>query len=223
MALKLGKGGGGLEGLSLAGKLAVGVLFVLMVGAAYFVVFYGEIESNIASQQQVLDGKLAELETAKADDRAYNKDLTDLERKKLVAVRQKKILPDQAETPSFLSTLQSVATISGIKLVEWAPQDQTPEAFYARVPMKLKLEGKFHQIAKFFNGVGQVDRIINMENITIKIDPAIASRKPDDKGAPQGEDAVNVHVDCLATAFRALQPGEGSTDRKKRRDRKGGK
>ena len=39
------------------------------------------------------------------------------------------------------------------------------QKFFARVPMKLTLPGKFHQIAKFFYGVGQLDRIINIENI----------------------------------------------------------
>ena len=176
-AIKLSKGGSGLDNLSLPGKLAIGVLMVAMVGAAYFVIFYGEIESNISSQEQLLTQKEAELDKAKQADRAYNRDLTELERKKQGARRQKKILPDEAETPSFLSTLQTVATISGIKLVSWEPQDEAAEAFYARVPMELKIEGKYHQIAKFFNGVGQVDRIINMENIVIRVDAATARKK----------------------------------------------
>jgi type IV pilus assembly protein PilO len=56
--------------------------------------------------------------------------------------------------------------------------------------MKVSLTGRYHQIAKFFNGVGQLDRVINMENISLT-DPK-----------PEGEDVV-VKVEALATAFRA--------------------
>ena len=42
---------------------------------------------------------------------------------------------------------------------------RSPQEFFAKVPMKLTLAGKFHQVAKFFYGVGQLDRIINIENI----------------------------------------------------------
>jgi type IV pilus assembly protein PilO len=67
-----------------------------------------------------------------------------------------------------------------------------PEQFYARVPMKLELRGRYHQIAKFFFGVGQLDRIINMENIAIT-DPQA-----------EGEDIV-IKAEALATAFRTLE------------------
>ena len=47
--LKLKGGGGGLESLNLVGKLLIGVMFVALVGVAYFVGFYGEIDSAIAA------------------------------------------------------------------------------------------------------------------------------------------------------------------------------
>jgi len=63
--------------------------------------------------------------------------------------------------------------------------------------MRLDLEGRYHQIAKFFYGVGQLDRIINMENITMS-NPRVVDK-----------DTV-VKVSTLATAFRALAADESS-------------
>ena len=63
--------------------------------------------------------------------------------------------------------------------------------------MKLALSGKFHQIAKFFNGVGQLDRIINIENISLK--------NPKVNG-----DEVDVDVECLATAFRSTKASDAA-------------
>ncbi len=75
------------------------------------------------------------------------------------------------------------------------------EEFYAKVPMKLTLIGKFHQVAKFFHGVGQLDRIINVEDIRIK-NPKVTG------------DEVQVEVECLATAFRSTRPGELAAKRR---------
>jgi len=57
--------------------------------------------------------------------------------------------------------------------------------------MKVTLVGRYHQVAKFFYGVGQLDRIINMENISLT-DPKL-----------QGDDVV-VKAEALATAFRSV-------------------
>jgi type IV pilus assembly protein PilO len=61
--------------------------------------------------------------------------------------------------------------------------------------MRIELSGRYHQVAKFFYGVGQLDRIINIENISLT-DPKQV-----------GEDIV-LKVEGLATAFRALELGE---------------
>ena len=206
--------GSSLDRLNLPGKIVVGLILVLMVGAAYFVVFYGDVESQIDTQRQALAAKRKELANAEKARAAYNKDLAEKSRREQLARKQKKILPDESESPAFLSTLQTVATISGIELTSWKPLDEQPAEFYAKVPMELELRGRYHQIAKFFHGVGQVDRIINMENIVVKI----PSRQ---KKADATDTAVEVEVECLATAFRALRSAEGgaAAGRKGRRGR----
>ena len=209
-----------LDRLSLPGKIAVGFILVLMVGAAYFVLFYGDVESSIASQRRVLVAKGDELQRAKEARAAYNKDLAEKSRREQLARKQKKILPDKSESPAFLSTLQTVATVSGVKLTSWKPLDEQPAAFYAKVPMELKLRGRYHQIAKFFYGIGQVDRIINMENIAVKL-PSKARLKSHEEDTV--DEGIEVEVECLATAFRALKSNEGGGTGKGKRQRRRGR
>ena len=87
-----------------------------------------------------------------------------------------------------------------------------PQEFFSKVPMKLTLKGRFHQVVKFFHGVGQQDRIINIENITIT-DPEVR------------DDDIYVKVEALATAFRTVEPStEDESEKDKRgRRKKGGK
>jgi len=219
MALKLKGGGSALENLSLPGKIAVGVVFFVLVGAAYFIIFYSDVEGEITSQTTRVSQLKRELEDAKKAKVAFNRDLTRKKRLELLVDRQKKILPDEAQTPAFLSTVQNVATISGVELRAWTPEDQKVEQFYARVPMSLTLGGKFHQIAKFFHGIGQVDRIINMENIAMEVVAPKGKGKKGDPRKSEVAEAVFVKVKCLSTAFRALQSSEQGKKKKGKRKR----
>jgi len=194
-------GGSSLDRLSPIAKLGVGFLFVFAVGVLYFVVFHGDLETEIEQAHNFehnLEAQLNQAETSKAE---YQKDLDEKTRREQLALEQKKVLPDDPETPAFLAALQGVATLSGVNLTSWSPIEEQPQEFYAKVPMKLTLIGKFHQVAKFFHGVGQLDRIINVEDIRIK--------------APKiNGDEVQVEVECLATAFRSSRPGDQAMKRR---------
>jgi type IV pilus assembly protein PilO len=183
--------------LPLIARIGVGVGALLLVGIAYFIIFYGDIESSIKAaqgQEQALRTGLAD---ARKNEFAYQKDLAELTDRQHRARELNKVLPVDTEYPAFLSAVQSVANISGIGLTAWAPQAEVNEQFYARVPMKVTLVGRYHQVAKFFYGVGQLDRIINMENISLT-DPKL-----------QGDDVV-VKTEALATAFRSLDESKAT-------------
>jgi type IV pilus assembly protein PilO len=186
----------GLEKLTLPAKFLIGGIVSALVGAGYYLVFYGELATKIEraeSQEHQLQRELAD---ARQNEQLYQRDLAELTDRQQRQNQLAKVLPSTTEYPAFLSSIQTVANVSGIALTSWAPEPERAEQFYARVPMNLSLEGKFHQIAKFFYGVGQLDRIINMEDISITT-PHLVDKD------------IVVKVTALATAFRALN----ATDR----------
>jgi type IV pilus assembly protein PilO len=91
--------------------------------------------------------------------------------------------------------VQQASNAAGIDLKGYAPLDEVTKDFYAKVPMKLEMTGKFHQIAKFAYELGKMDRIINVENIELTT-PTV-----------QGDEIV-LKARCLATAFHAVAPKE---------------
>ena len=218
--LQLKSGGSGLESLSIIGKTLVGLLFVAIFAAAYFIVFYSDVESALASQGRAKEAKAKELSKARDAKQAYNKDLAEKARREQLLQKQKKILPETAETGAFLQTLQNVATISGAKLTNWEPGDEATADFYAKIPMELQLEGKFHQVAKFFHGVSQADRIIDIENVQMEVIESKEKNKNAEQQLAGDEVQVSVKVKCLATAFRALRLEEAA---QKEDDKKGSK
>ncbi|MFZ5889989.1 MAG: type 4a pilus biogenesis protein PilO [Myxococcota bacterium] len=188
--------------LPLGAKVAVGVLMMALVGVAYYVIFYGELAGQIAgekSREGQLTGELSDVRKAEF---AFQKDLTELTERQQRQRELNKVLPTTSEYPAFLSAVQNVANVSGVALTAWAPNPEVPDKFYARIPMRVELSGRYHQIEKFFYGVGQLDRVINIENISLT-DPKIV-----------GEDLV-LKAEGLATAFRALDtPGKATGDKR---------
>lgn len=172
-------------------RVGVGALVLVLTGVAYYVVFYGEIASAIDAAKAQEQQLSQDLQTARKAEFAYQKDLAELADRQQGQRELNRILPMQSEYPAFLSAIQNVANVAGVQLAAWTPSPEVTEQFYVRVPMKLELVGRYHQVAKFFYGVSQLDRIINLENVNL--------RNPEVKG----EDVI-VHADVLATAFRAL-------------------
>jgi type IV pilus assembly protein PilO len=198
------KGDSLLAKLPLLAKVGVGALFVVLIGVAYFVVFYGDLASSITAEKSKEEKLRAELSSARQNEFSYQKDLAELSDRQQRQRELVKILPTETEYPAFLSAVQNVANVSGIALTAWAPLAEEPDQFYSRVPMKISLTGRYHQVAKFFHGVGQLDRVINMENISLT--------GPKTEGSD-----VLVKVDALATAFRAkadAQPGAAGGDKR---------
>ncbi|MEM9696491.1 MAG: type 4a pilus biogenesis protein PilO [Myxococcota bacterium] len=204
------------DGVPLVAKVVLGVFFSVLVGVAYFIVFFGEVQDGIEAEGRNIEAKKVELKDKEKILAAYNKDLTELEQRRLLEEKQRKILPDKAQTTEFLAALQSVAKGSGVSIVSWNPQDEIREKFYAKVPMELKLRGQFHQVSRFFFGVGQVDRIINVQSISIDIDP---KSKTDDPEEAESRETL-VDVQCMATAFRTLSKEETTDKKKKKRGRR---
>jgi type IV pilus assembly protein PilO len=184
--------GSTLDRLGALGKILLTLFFLGLVGGAYFMIFYADLDGQINQEVQKVSKLETDLRKSEEARSAYQKDLDEKAKCELAEGESKKVLPDDPETPALLLALQSVATVAGVKLTAWTPQEESPLEFYTKVPMKLTVSGRFHQLARFFHGVGQLDRVTNMENITIK---SLAKTKE--------EENADLSVECLATAFRA--------------------
>jgi type IV pilus assembly protein PilO len=190
-----------LSRLQPAVKLGMSLGLVAAVGAGYYFFFHADIGDQLTAAESAGVGLTQELNKARAAETAYQKDLAELAEREQRQKELNKILPATTEYPAFLSAVQSAAYTSGVSLSAWTPREQVPGKYYAKVPMKVELTGHFHQIARFFYNVGQLDRIINMENISMT-DPNLSG----------GE--VMLKAEALATAFHVLDVVDPADDKR---------
>ena len=180
------------------GRWAAGGAVVFVVAFGYWLIFYTDVSSKITAienQRKQLDSTLI---ATKAAETSYLKDKDDLGRLQQHEKELNKALPADTQIAAFLSSIQQVSNVAGVDLEAWQPQEEKKETFYAKVPMKLELKGRFFQIAKFAYEVGKLERIINVENIELS-DPKVEG------------DEIHIKAKCLATTFHTPAPVKPTT------------
>ena len=178
------------ENLPLVGKLFILGLIIAVVGAIYYFAFHMSLAEDIEAQETRATRLQNELREAEQRQQEYLQLTQELASREGIDRQNKRVLPEDAEIPAFLQDLNRVAELSGLQMRLVEPRPEEAEQLYIRIPVQLQFSGKFHQLAKFFYNVSQLERAINLENITL--------RDPETNEA----DEVVLTVDALATTFR---------------------
>ena len=105
----------------------------------------------------------------------------------------KVVLPDKRDVADMLRRIQTLATQSSLVVKVFRPQAVVNKTLHQEWPMALELDGTFHDLARFFDHVSKVPRIINVGGIAIK-------------GKPEKDsvDGTTITATCTATTFVLL-------------------
>jgi len=76
-------------------------------------------------------------------------------------------LPEDKRIDELLQLFQDRAAKAGLEIGTIEPQPAASEGFYARIPIPMTVTGNFHEIATFFDSLGRLRRIVNVNNITL--------------------------------------------------------
>lgn len=170
-------------------KFLLGLVGAIIIAAVYFMFFFNDLSNAInAAKAQNAQLKTDEFAAGQAQ-QAYLADSAKLEEKKARSRDLNKILPETAEMASLLGSINQQAEIAGLKVRTVFPLDEQAQPYYTRVPIKLEVNGRYHQLAKFFAGISRLDRVMNVENISM--------------GTPVMGDneETTLSANCLTTAF----------------------
>jgi type IV pilus assembly protein PilO len=181
--------------LPTAAKAGIGAGVVAVVLFGYWFVFYSDVSSKIEGaqrQKKSLIDQLAQQEQAEA---TYFADRNELAVREQRARELNKVLPPDSQEDAFLSSVQQASNAAGVDLKAYSPNEEIAQTYYAKVPMRLEMSGRFQQITKFTYELGKVDRIINVEDIELS-EPKVIG------------DEIILKARCLATAFHAIKPKE---------------
>ena len=69
----------------------------------------------------------------------------------------------------LLTDISNLGKTAGIEIKSFKREDELVHDFYAEVPIDVELEGRYHDIARFFDLVSKLPRIVNMGSIQMSV------------------------------------------------------
>ena len=176
-------------------KIGILAVVIILAGAVYYSFWHIPLGDEIAkladSVEIAKNEKTAKMQKA-ANLTRLRQDLArlDLELKKAVAQ-----LPDRKEVGELLRNISTQAQKAGLDVLTFRPRGETLQEFYAEVPVDITVKGNYHEMIDFFDSVGRLDRLVNVDNIGFRA-PTVAG------------DRVLVESTTVATAYRFLNEAE---------------
>jgi type IV pilus assembly protein PilO len=176
-------------------RMIILAVVILVVLALSYVFLYSDRAARIADLSEQISTIAAERDKKKAlvaNLPRLRQQLQQLDGMLKEAMAQ---LPERKEIPDLLSSISTKARESGLEVLVFRPRAETPRDFYAEIPVDVIVRGAFHNVTAFFDEVGRLTRLVNMNNIELK----------NPKG--NGEQMI-LEASTLATTFRFLDEAE---------------
>ena len=186
-------------------KRALIVLLVMAIMSAgfYFLLYKPQLDEH---SRLIVKRDAAQVKLQKNQKIANNLAVYRAEYEKMQITLDKALgeLPLKKEIPTLLTSIGDLAKEKGLDILRFKPSGETVKGFYAEVPVTLKLSGSYHQAAAFFDAVSKMERIVNIQGLTLGSAKDVGGK-------------TSLGVDCDAITFRFV---ENVTDPK---GKKGGK
>ena len=76
-------------------------------------------------------------------------------------------LPADTEVPSLLEDITNTALESNLKIESVDLRGEQESEIYVELPIEIKVEGSYHDLASFVSGVANLSRIVTLHNFTL--------------------------------------------------------
>jgi len=170
--------------------LLVLVVMVLIGAGFYFLLYQGQV----AEHDELVNKKIAAQKILEKNEKiANNLKVYKAEYEKLQEDLQAALskLPEKKEIPTLLTSIGTLAKEKGLDILRFRPLSETPKDFYAEVPVDLSLVGSYHDVALFFEAVGNMPRIVNIQGLKLG-------------GAKDVNGKTSLSISCQAITFRFI-------------------
>jgi type IV pilus assembly protein PilO len=173
---------------------AVAIVAVIATAAGTYLFVYEEkiplLERAEAEETELRSAfELRQRKAANFD--AYKAQLAEIERSFGTMLQQ---LPGKTEIPNLLVDISQTGLGAGLNEKLFQPLDEIPRVFYAEKPIRIKLEGSYHELGNFVSDIAALPRIVTLHDIEIE---------------PSSKDSIDELVlTVMAKTYRYLEDEE---------------
>jgi type IV pilus assembly protein PilO len=192
--------------MSLLTRAAILFVAALMIGAAYYYIYFNPLYQ--ANQQ--LNTKVKDKVSENNLLRTYEPKLAELNRNMAILQQQmeiqKKIVPDDKDADQFIKLLHDTAATSGVYIRRYTSMPVSNKEFYSEVPFAIDIDGEYYAVLNFFQRVSELERIVNVSNMQMgNTKSGSAAKVKTNYTYNAGE---TVLASCVASTFFSHEPEE---------------
>ena len=180
---------------------------VATIGGIYYMMIFADMGTEITTVKTDIEKLTVEMSQKTAIANSLPRFEREVERLDVELKRALAELPDKTEIPQLLERISDKARDAGLTVSVFKPQGGEMKDFYAEIPIQIEVSGSYHQVATFFDEVGHLERIVNVDQI------GFAEPKKTDDG-------MLLKTTILATSFRFLDESERPKEDNKKKTRK---
>ena len=150
-------------------RLAVVSGFLVSVAVAYWHFSYQPIQAErdaLVLKAQELQRNLNNARAVAANIPAVEAELDGMEHDLELALKQ---LPNRKQFEDLLQDISTAGKKVGVAIKSIDRDTEVPRDFYAEVPFQLEIEGTYHDLARFFEMVASLPRIVNIGSLEIQV------------------------------------------------------
>ena len=188
-------------------RLLICLVTAVVIGAGYYFLFFSPKYETLEAAKKELKAQEDNLARFKRQARSlaqYEKKMAEVQERFNIAMDA---LPDKKELPALLTGISKAGSNAGLEFLLFQPEPIVTKDFYKEIPLSMTVNGTYHQVADFFFQVAELNRIVNIRNMSMKAQ----------KGK-KGE----VQMKCSAVTYMFAEPsppppkGKGKNRKKKR-------
>ena len=174
----------------------IALVFIAATGVGYYYFVY-ELKMPVLERAEAQELELRMSFEAKqrkaANFDAYQQQLAEIERSFGTMLRQ---LPGKTEIPNLLVDISQTGLAAGLEEKLFQPMDEIQKDFYAEKPIKIRLDGSYHEFGDFVSEIAALPRIVTLHDIQIT----------SETGAEMDFD--NLVLDVIAKTYRYMDDAD---------------
>jgi len=146
---------------------ALAILFIAIIVAGHFLVWQEQIETleSIQSQEETLKNTYLAKKRSAVNLPVLRLQLKEIEHSLSALLKQ---LPDKSEMEALLVDINQAGLGRGLQFELFKPAaKETIYAFYAELPVSIRVTGGYHDIGAFASDVAQLSRIVTINDISV--------------------------------------------------------
>jgi len=147
-----------------------------------------------------------ELVIAKRNSKDLKKFQNKFKEKKVEFNIVKKALPEGKEIPALISSISQSGLDAGLEFLSFQPKSENVKDCYAEIPISVKVDGGYHNVAVFFDKLSRMARIVKVQDINM----SVSKSKKDTK----------LTTSCQVVTYRFIEAKKNNKNNKKNKKNK---